>query len=190
MRNLIFFMHASLDGYVAGPNGEMNWIKIDEEIFDFVATITQKADAALYGRKTYEMMQGYWPTAADKPNATKHDIEHSAWYKQVAKIVLSKTISAEGLDNTSVIAENLADEIKHIKNQDGQDILIFGSPSASHALLDHNLIDEFWIMVNPILIGKGTPLFKNIHQITELNLLETKTFSNGVVAMHYEKADA
>ena len=84
-------MHTSLDGFVAGPNGELNWPKLDEEIFDFVATMTDKADTALYGRKTYEIMQGYWPAAGDKSNASKHDKEHSAWYNKVSKVVLSKT---------------------------------------------------------------------------------------------------
>src|ERR1700709_2752603 len=117
MRNLIFSMHTSLDGFVAGLNGEMNWINVDEEIFDFVGTMTDKADAALYGRVTYEMMQGYWPTAGDEPNASKHDKEHSAWYNKVSKIVLSKTLSAEGLDNTTVISDQLADNINKVKEQ-------------------------------------------------------------------------
>ena len=83
-------MHTSLDGFVAGPNGEMNWIYVDDALFDFVATMTDKADTALYGRVTYEMMQGYWPTAGDQPDASKHDKEHSAWYNKVPKIVFIK----------------------------------------------------------------------------------------------------
>jgi dihydrofolate reductase len=188
MRNLIFFMHTSLDGFVAGPNGEMDWIRFDDELFDFVATMTDKADAALYGRVTYEMMQGYWPTAADKPNATKHDKEHSAWYKQVSKIVLSSTLSGEGLDKTTVISDQLSDNINRIKNQDGKNILIFGSPRASHSLLGLGLIDEFWVFVNPVLLGKGMPLFKNVVETTNLKLVESKTFSCGVMALHYEKS--
>jgi dihydrofolate reductase len=93
MRKLIFSMHTLLDGFVAGPNGAMRWINVNDEIFDFVGAITDKADAALYGRVTYEMMQGYWPTAGDDPNASKHDKEHSAWYNKVSKIVLSRTMS-------------------------------------------------------------------------------------------------
>src|SRR5260221_2028990 len=143
MRNLIFFMHTSLDGFVAGPNGEMDWIKLDEAMFDFVATMTNQSDTALYGRVTYEMMQGYWPTAGDEPNASKHDKEHSAWYNKVSKIVLSKTISEKGLDNTIVISDQLADNINKIKKQDGKNILIFGSPGASHSLMSLGLIDEF-----------------------------------------------
>lgn len=180
-------MHASLDGFVAGPQGEMNWIHVDEEIFDYVGMMTDKADTALYGRVTYEMMQGYWPTAGDEPDASKHDKEHSAWYNKVPKIVLSKTMSGQGLSNTTVISDRLAEQINDIKSRAGKDILIFGSPSASHALLGLGLIDEFMILVNPVLLGKGIPLFKNVQALTRLELLETKTFSSGVVALHYKK---
>lgn len=186
MRKLIFFMHTSLDGFVAGLNGEMDWINVDEEIFDFVGTMTDKADSALYGRVTYEMMQSYWPTAGDEPNASKHDKEHSAWYKSVSKIVLSRTINEKGLDNTVVISDQLAEKINKIKQQNGKDILIFGSPSASHSLMSQGLIDEFWLFVNPILLGKGVPLFKDVTETTKLNLVESKTFSCGVIALHYE----
>lgn len=186
MRNILFFMHTSLDGFVAGPNGEMNWIHVDDEIFDFVPTLTNDADAALYGRVTYEMMQSYWPTAGEQPNASKHDIEHSIWYKNVSKIVLSKTLSEDGLEKTLVIRDNIAENIRKIKHQDGKNILIFGSPSASNTLLALDLIDEFWLFVNPILLGHGMPLFTAKIEKTRLKLLETKTFSSGVVALHYE----
>lgn len=186
MRNLIFFMHTSLDGFVAGPKGEMDWIKVDDEIFDFVGTMTEKADTALYGRVTYEMMQGYWPNAGKQPNASKHDKEHSAWYNKVSKVVLSKTISEKGLHNTKVIGDQLAANINKLKSQDGKNILIFGSPSASHSLLALGLIDEFWLFVNPVLVGHGIPLFKGVTTTTKLKHTETKTFSCGVVALHYE----
>jgi dihydrofolate reductase len=187
MRHLIFFMHTSLDGFVAGPNGEMNWIKVDDEIFDFVATMTDKADTALYGRITYEMMQGYWPTAGDAPDASKHDKEHSAWYKQVSKVVLSTTLNDEGLENTTVISDQLADNINKIKQQDGKNILIFGSPRASHSLLAEGLVDEFWLFVNPVLLGEGMPLFKGVKETTQLKFVESKTFSCGVIGLHYER---
>jgi len=187
MRKLIFFMHTSLDGFVAGPNGEMDWLKVDDEMFDFVATMTDKADTALYGRVTYEMMQGYWPKAGEQPNASKHDKEHSAWYNKVSKVVLSTTLSEKGLINTKVISDQLADNINKIKNQAGKNILIFGSPSASHSLLSEGLVDEFWLFVNPVLRGQGRPLFKGITDSIELKLVESKTFSNGVIALHYAK---
>jgi dihydrofolate reductase len=188
MRNLIFFMHTSLDGFVAGPNGEMNWIKVDEEIFDFVATMTNQADTALYGRVTYEMMQSYWPTAGEHPNASKHDKEHSAWYNSVSKVVLSKTIRETGLHNTRVIGDHLSDNINKLKQQEGKNILIFGSPGASQSLLKEGLIDRFWLFVNPIILGQGMPLFKDVTGTIKLKLAGSKTFACGVIALHYEKA--
>lgn len=186
MRKLVFFMHTSLDGFVSGLKGEMDWIHIDDEIFDFVATITDKADSALYGRVTYEIMQNYWPNAGEQPNATKHDKEHSAWYNKVSKVVLSKTLSEKGLENTIVIKDQLAENINKIKKHEGKNILIFGSPSASLSLLRQNLIDEFWLFVNPVILGKGIPLFKGVEETTKLKLIESKTFSYGVIALHYE----
>ncbi len=186
MRKIISSMHTSLDGFVAGLKGEMDWINIDDDIFDIVATVTDKADTALYGRVTYDLMQSYWPTAADKPNASKHDKEHSVWYSKVSKIVLSKTMSEEGLVNTTVISERLAESINRIKKQDGKNILIFGSSTASHSLMSHGLIDEFWLFVNPVLLGQGIPLFKDIREMIKLKLVESKKFSCGVIALHYE----
>lgn len=187
MRSLVYFMHASLDGFVGGLNGEMNWITVDDEIFDFVSTMTDQADTALYGRVTYQMMEAYWPTAAEKPNATKHDKEHAVWYKHVSKVVLSKTMNESGLNNTTVIRDNLVENINHLKQQAGKNILIFGSPSASHSLLTMGLVDEFWIFVNPVLLGQGIPLFKNVPALTKLKLLESKPFTSGVIALHYRK---
>ena len=180
-------MHSSLDGFVARSNGEMDWITVDDEIFDFVKTFTDQADTALYGRVTYQMMEAYWPTAGERPNASRHDIEHSIWYKNVSKVVLSKTISEAGLMNTTVISDNLSESINKLKQQSGKNILIFGSPIASHSLLNLGLVDEFWIFINPILIGEGVPLFKHVSESIKLRLLDTKTFASGVVALHYRK---
>ena len=187
MRKLIFFMHTSLDSFVAGPNGEMNFITVNETMFDFIATMTAEADTALYGRVTYEMMQGYWPTAGEKPNASKHDIEHSNWYNNVSKVVLSETMHETGLHNTKVIGDQLSDNINKLKQQDGKNILIFGSPGASQSLLNQGLIDEFWLFVNPIILGQGMPLFKDITGTIKLKLVESKTFPSGVIALHYGK---
>lgn len=187
MRKLIFFMHTSLDGFVAGPNGEMDWIKLDDAMFDFVGTMTDQADTALYGRVTYEMMQNYWPTAGDQPNASKHDIEHSTWYNKVKKIVLSRTMDNGGLKNTTIINAQLSKEINAIKEQDGKNILIFGSPSASHALMKEGLVDEFWLFVNPILLGKGMPLFKDVTHPVNLKFKSSNTFDGGVIALHYKR---
>lgn len=178
-------MHISLDGFVAGPNGEMDWITVNEEIFDYVGQRISQGDTALYGRKTYEMMESYWPTAADKPNASKHDIEHSKWYSEVHKVVLSKTMQYKILPKTSIISDHLTKNINAIKNQAGGDILLFGSPTATHALQEQNLIDGYWLFVNPIILGQGIPLFKGIKEKTKLQLLNSHSFSCGVTELNY-----
>ena len=178
-------MHISLDGFVAGPNGEMDWIKADEELFAYVGKRISEGDTALYGRVTYQMMENYWPTAAQKPNATKHDIEHSKWYDKVHKIVLSKTLKPDSLTNTEIICDNLAERINEIKQREGKEILLFGSPSATHALIQQNLIDGYWLFVNPVILGQGIPLFTGIKEKTKLKLLHTRQFSIGVTELSY-----
>jgi len=178
-------MHISLDGFVAGLNGEMDWIKVDEEIFDYVGKRIGEGDTALYGRVTYQMMEDYWPTAADKPAATRHDIEHSKWYSKVHKVVLSKTINNAGLTNTEIISDNLSDRINEIKQQPGEDILLFGSPTATHSLIQQNLIDGYWLFVNPIILGRGIPLFVDIQDKIKLKLLTTQQFTSGVIELNY-----
>ncbi len=185
MRKIISFMHISLDGFVAGPNGEMNWIKVDEELFDYVGKRISESDTALYGRVTYEMMENYWPTAGDKPNASKHDIEHSNWYKKAHKIVLSKTMKDADLPNTTIISDNLSDSINKIREQEGTEICLFGSPTATHSLIQLNLIDGYWLFVNPIILGEGIPLFTNIKDKTKLKLLTTRQFTSGVTELNY-----
>ena len=192
MRKIISFMHISLDGFVAGPNGELNWAKVDEEIFDYVGKRISEGDTALYGRVTYQMMENYWPTAGDKPTATKHDIEHSKWYSKVHKIVLSKTMKETGLNNTTIISDNLSDRINEIKQSrpasggsGSKDILLFGSPTATHSLIQQNLIDGYWLFVNPIILGQGIPLFIDIKDKIKLILLTTRQFTCGVTELNY-----
>lgn len=180
-------MHVSLDGFVAGLNGEMDWIIVDDEIFDYAGDRTDLADTALYGRVTFEMMEGYWPTAGAQPNASKHDIQHSNWYNKVDKVVLSKTLSASGLKNTRVIGDNVENNVKQLKQQPGKEIVMFGSPGAGHTLMGVDLIDEYWLFVNPTLLGSGIPMFKDIRHHAKLRLLKSHAFKNGVVCLHYER---
>ena len=185
-------MHLSLDGFVAGPNGEMDWIKVDEEIFDYVGKRISEGDTAMYGRVTYEMMENYWPTAADKPTASRHDIEHSKWYSKVHKVVLSKTMKDAGLTNTTMISDHLDERINEIKQSGpatygngSKDILLFGSPTATHSLIQLNLIDGYWLFVNPIILGRGIPLFVDIKEKIKLKLLNTRPFTCGVTELNY-----
>jgi dihydrofolate reductase len=187
MRKIISFMHISLDGFVAGPNGELNWAKVDEEIFDHVGKRISEGDTALYGRVTYQLMESYWPTAADKPTASKHDIEHSKWYSKAHKVVLSKTMNPDSYreTNTTIISDNLSDRINEIKQSGDKDILLFGSPTAAHSLIQLKLIDGYWLFVNPIILGQGIPLFADIKDKIKLKLLTTRQFTCGVTELNY-----
>jgi len=187
MRKIVLFMHASLDGFVAGPKGDMDWIHVDDEIFDYATARINEGDTALYGRVTWQMMEAYWPSAGDQPNASKHDIEHSRWYNRVNKVVLSRSMKDEKRPNTRFVSDNLKSEINALKTTSGKDILIFGSPGAAHALMAEDLIDGYWIFVNPLLLGEGVRLFERVPAHQQLNLLESRTLSSGVVCLHYER---
>jgi dihydrofolate reductase len=188
MRKIVLSLHVTLDGYLGGPNGEMNWIKLDHELFDLVGTFTNEADTALYGRVTFEMMEGYWPTAGQKPNASKHDVEHSAWYNKVNKIVVSNSMKDKVKDKTTFVSENVIEEIEKLKNQEGKNIIIFGSPSVARLLIQHNLVDDYWLFVNPVILGQGIPMFPKMNEIIKLKLDTTKVFKCGVAALHYTTA--
>jgi len=186
MGKIVLFMHLSLDGFAAGKKGEMNWIHVDQEIFDFVEERIAKTNTALYGRVTFQMMENYWPTAADQPGASKHDKVHAAWYKSAHKIVLSNTLDQAAFTNTTVIGKDYPADIKKLKKETTGEILLFGSPTAAHALLAEDLIDECWLFVNPVLLGEGIPAFNGIKERQELKLLQTHAFSSGVVCLGHE----
>lgn len=179
-------MHTSLDGFTAGPEGEMDWICVDNEMFDYALIRTNEADIALYGRVTYQLMDNYWPTAADKPNATKHDIEHSTWYNSVAKVIASRTMKGNNPANTRIISDNLITEIRKLTKECGKEIIMFGSPTIAHLLMNENLIDDYWLFVNPVILGKGRPLFKDLNHAINLKLVTSKTLPSGVVCLHYK----
>ena len=184
MKNVILLMHVSLDGFVAGPNGEMDFIQFDEGMFALVDTLHPLADTALYGRNTFNMMESYWPTADESPNATVHTKNHAQWYRESQKLVVSTTLKSDNPKTKIITPEQMQQE----KQQPGKDILMIGSPTSVHAFLDAGLIDEFWLFVNPVLLGAGIPLFKNVQQQVNLKLVESKPFDIGVIALHYKKA--
>ncbi len=189
MRKIVSFVHISLDGFVSSTAEGMHslgWVSLSEEMFEYVEKRIQQTDTALYGRVTFEMMESYWPTAADQPNASAHDHAHSRWYKTARKVVLSTTLSEKNHPNTQIISRDIGEAIRTLKADEGSEILVFGSPSATHALMAENLIDEYWLFLNPIVLGQGIPLFTNIQDRTALTLLDSKVFDSGVVALQYE----
>jgi dihydrofolate reductase len=186
MRKIILLMHVSLDGFVAGPQGEMDWIKLGDEMWEYVETITGSADTALYGEVTYHMMEEYWPTAAERPGATKHDIEHGKWANAATKIVFSKTLTQTNWVGTRIVRDDIVTEIQKLKAEQGKNLLMLGSPTLAHSFMDLGLFDELRLNINPIILGEGKPLFKDIKTKINLKLAGEKTFSTGVVALNYE----
>jgi dihydrofolate reductase len=185
MRKLVLIVHTSLDGFVAGPNGELDGFDSGEENLEFVCGLTEGADACLFGRVSYQMLENYWPTARNHPQATNGEIRYSNWYNSARRYVVSTTLADLPVINTTVIATNIVNEIVRIKEQPGRDILIFGSPSVAQLLMKQNLIDDYWIFVNPVLFGKGIPLFRTLSDRIKLRLVSAKKLTNGEVALHY-----
>ncbi len=180
MRKVIVSMNVTLDGFAAGPHGELDWATMDAEIAKEVKA-NSTANVLLMGRVTYDMMVQYWPTAPTDDLFTDM-MNHSP------KFVFSRTLEAAfwgDWDNTTVVHDNIAETIATLKAQPGKDMVILGGPDiiATFAALD--LIDEYHLNVNPVVIGEGRPLFKDVTTPLRLTLLETKPFPSGVVALRY-----
>jgi dihydrofolate reductase len=186
MAKLISSILITLDGFVADPNGELDMFNVEQEFFDISEKLTAAAGTALYGRGIYHVMDNYWPTAPDKPNATAHDKNHGAWYKAVEKIVLSTTLKSNSPD-TRVISTGIANEINKLKHEREKNIQIFGSPGVVRSLTQLGLIDEYWFFIAPIIIGQGMPLFTGSKERLKLCLLSSRSLASGLVALHYEK---
>lgn len=187
MRNVILLMHASLDGFVAGPNGEMDWIRFDAQLADDVAELTATADTALYGRVTYEMMAQYWPTAAQSPDASRHDITHAHWVNNAPKLVFSRTLKTVTWEHARIVSDDIPGEIARLKQEPGKNMLMIGSATTAHAFMQLGLIDEYRININPVVLGRGVPLFAGIQDMLALQLVHAKSYDSGVVGLHYRK---
>ena len=185
MRQLTLVAQTSLDGFVAGLKGEFDNFIGGEENLEFVCSITDNADAALLGRISYELLNSDWPNAANKPDATKSMVKYSNWYNSATKIVVSKTLMPNGAGNTIIINDNFLPEITKIKQQEGKSILVFGSPSVAHSLLEIDLMDSIWIIVHPVIFGSGILLFKKMQKVIKLELITSKKLSNGTLCNKY-----
>ncbi len=185
MRNLILVVHISLDGFVAGTKGELDGFDASEENLRFVCSLTEGADATLMGRISYELLNEWWPTAATRAGATTAQIDYSNWYNAAQKIAVSKTLPDEHLHNTVIIRDNIEEEVSKLKQQPGKNILIFGSPSIAQLLIEADLIDSYWIFINPVIFGKGIKLFTESSKMLKFTLVSSKSFPNGEFGLHY-----
>jgi dihydrofolate reductase len=185
MRNIISLAHVSLDGFMAGPGGEMDFIVFNDELADHTYPLIGGVDLAVYGRVTYELMEGYWPTAGDAPGASAHTKSHARWYGGVQKIVASRTLPPSKKSNVRVVADDVVGALRAEKQKAGGDIMIFGSPTLTRALAAADLVDEWRLTLQPVIVGGGLPLFGSLEKRTRLELRSSKTFGTGVMAVHY-----
>jgi len=189
MRKLVLFLHASLDGFVEGPNGAMDigWIAYDADLAKHAKDILSTADTVIWGRATYQMMHGYWPSMLSNPEASEHERNHAEWIEKTEKIVFSTTLDKVEWNNSRLVKDHVEEEINKLKQQPGKDMVILGSPRFAHYLMQLNLIDEYKITISPVLIGNGLPLFEGVSEKTNLKLIENKTFASGAIGLHYQK---
>jgi len=182
-RKLIYSMGVSLDGFIAGAGGEIDWSAPDEELHRFHNQQTRELGAHLCGRRLYEEMV-YWETADENPSASEHELEFARIWKDLPKIVFSKTLeNVEG--NARLARDGVADEVARLKEQPGKDLAVGGAGLAS-TCVKLGLIDEYRLFVSPVVLGGGTPYFPTLDERINLELVETQTFGSRVVYVRYE----
>jgi len=180
MRKVIVSNLMSLDGFFEGPNHELDWFVVDEEFFAYARDMLRGVDTILFGRKTYQHMARYWPSAPGEEIADQMN--------NLAKIVFSRTLESVEWHNSTLVKNDAVAEISKLKQLPGKDMVILGSASLASFLLQRGLIDEYRVILNPVFLGSGRPLFQDVKQRLRLKLSRTKLFGSGVVVLYYESA--
>lgn len=181
MRKLIAAINMTLDGYCDHTAGIA-----DDDLHQHYADLLSTADAILYGRITYQLME-YWQSVVKNPTGNKGTDEFAVLMDKVPKIVFSHTLKSVEWESARLADRSLEEEVQALKQQPGKDIFV-GSPSLIVASMKLNLIDEYQLCIHPVIVGSGLPLFKTISDRTVLTLLKTKTFGNGSIVLYYEPA--
>lgn len=180
MRKLFSFNMVTLDGFFEGPNQDINWHNVDEEFNEFAVEQTSSIGTLLFGRVTYLLMASYWPT----PAAIADDPQVAALMNSLHKIVFSTTLQSADWENTTLIRDHAKEEILKLKSQPGKDMAIFGSANLISTVMD--VIDEHRVLINPILLREGTPLFKHSGEQLKLNLVNVRRFNSGNILLSYQ----
>jgi dihydrofolate reductase len=188
MRKLKLQMQTTVDGYVAGPNGELDWMsfKEDDELLEYINFLVDSSDTLLLGRKMTDGFVNYWTSILDNPESPEYAFARKM--VDIPKIVFSKTVRKSNWANTSVANGDLVEEVEKLKNQAGRDIIVYGGASFVGSLIKNNLIDEYNLFVNPVALGKGMRIFDALDEKLNLKMVNAKTFSGGKVVLCYEKS--
>jgi dihydrofolate reductase len=184
MGKLVMFNFVTLEGFFAGPDGEIDWHVVDDEFNQFAMAQLDSADGLLFGRVTYELMAGFWPT----PDAARQAPQIAARMNSLSKTVVSRTLKSVAWNNTRLITGHLHDEVSKLKQQARHDVLLLGSADLATFLTELRLIDEYRLMVAPVALGNGKPLFRNIGRKLAFKLLAARPFTSGSILLSYEPA--
>jgi len=184
MRRLTVFNLMSLDGYIAGQGGDISWHNVDEEFQELANAASNSGDTLLFGRVTYELMASFWPT----PEAIRTDPIVAAGMNKSEKIVFSRTLQKADWNNTRLVKDDMLAEVRRLKQQSGKDLTILGSGSIVSQLAQEGLIDEYQVLLNPVVIGKGKTMFDGMREKLTLKLVKTRIFKNGNILLSYEPA--
>jgi dihydrofolate reductase len=179
LRRVIVSNVASLDGFFETPDKKLDWVVTDTEFFDYAKAMLRAADTLLFGRATYQHMANYWPTAPADEIADKMN--------NLPKIVFSRTLQKVEWNNSRLAEKNPEEEVSKLKKQAGMDMVVLGSATVASSLLQAGLVDEYRVILQPVLIGKGNSLFKDITERMQLKLISTRAFGSGVVLLSYER---
>lgn len=182
MRKLSAFTFISINGFYKGSGEDISWHRHGEEENRYAAESMESGNILLFGRKTYDLMVSYWPT----PMAMKNDPSVAEGMNKSEKIVFSRTLKTADWNNTRIIGDRIVDEIRMLKQSEGQDLTILGSGSIVSLFTDHDLIDEYAIMVDPVILEQGTPIFSGIRRRSDLKLRNSRVFKSGVVLLNYQ----
>lgn len=188
MRKIISTMWVTLDGYIAGPDGEMGWVGefFDEAMGIYEDNFVSSADTLLLGRVTYQSFAGSWPHLPDNPNASEGEKSYARKLNAMRKVVFSRTLASVEWNNSQLVKAVVPEEIEQLKQEPGRDIIIYGSASLVQTLTNLGLIDEYQILIHPVVLGSGKPLFQGIKDPVKLKLAQSQTHPSGVVLLSYQ----
>jgi dihydrofolate reductase len=188
LRNIIVSMRVTLDGFIAGPHGEMDWMEafFDEALATYESELQQRVDTTLFGRVTYQGFASYWPQVALDPASPPGLVEYAQRLNAMRKLVFSKTLSHVEWNNSTLVKEIVPEDIIHMKNEPGRDMVIYGSASIVRTLTKLGLIDTYQLLVFPVVLGSGKPLFQGLLHTVKLSLVSTRTHPSGVVVLSYQ----